>query len=152
MQLQQLPRAEERYCTAVEVLRFEPAEVAVVVAVAETQLLSAESRPALSALWVSRQPFEDFEVAAAESELFAELLNAGYHAEHVARDGCVFVVVKLEHRYEFDVVAELSAVAEMSAAAEFGPAAAERSAELAEQPAERRQPELPVDCSVPSMG
>ena len=149
MQLQQLPRAEEHYCTAVEVLRFEPAEVAVVVAVAETQLLSAESRPALSALWVSRQPFEDFEVAAAETELFAELLNAGYRAEHVARDGCVFVVVKLEHRYEFDVAAELSA-----AAAEFGPAvvAAERSAELAEQPAERRQPELPVDCSVPSMG
>ena len=64
----------------------------------------------------------------------------------------MFVVVKLEHRYEFDVVAELSAVAEMSAAAEFGPAAAERSAELAEQPAERRQPELPVDYSVPSMG
>ena len=149
MQLQQLPHAEERYCTAVEVLRFEPAEVAVVVAVAETQLLSAESRPAaLSALWVSRQPFEDFEVAAAETELFAELLNAGYRAEHVARDGCVFVVVKLEHRYEFDVAAELSA------AAEFGPAvvAAERSAELAEQPAERRQPELPVDYSVPSMG
>ena len=148
MQLQQLPRAEERYCTAVEVLRFEPAEVAVVVAVAETQLLSAESRPALSALWVSRQPFEDFEVAAAETELFAELLNAGYHAEHVARDGCVFVVVKLEHRYEFDVAAELSA------AAEFGPAVvvAERSAELAEQPAEQRQPELPVDYSVPSMG
>ena len=147
MQLQQLPRAEERYCTAVEVLRFEPAEVAVVVAVAETQLLSAESRPALSALWVSRQPFEGFEVAAAETELFAELLNAGYHAEHVARDGCVFVVVKLEHRYEFDVAAELSAVA-----AEFGPAVAERSAELAEQPAEQRQPGLPVDYSVPSMG
>ena len=61
----------------------------------------------------------------------------------------MFVVVKLEHRYEFDVAAELPA-----AAAEFGPAdvAAERSAELAEQPAERRQPELPVDYSVPSMG
>ena len=131
-------------------LRFEPAEVAVVVAaaVAETQLLSAESRPVLSALWVSRPPFEGFEVAAAETEPFAELLNVGYRAErHVARDGCVLVVVvKLEHRYEFDVAAEPSAVAE------FGPAAAERSAELAEQPAERRQPGLPVDYSVPSMG
>lgn len=150
MQLQQLQHAEEHCCTAVEALRFEPAEVAVVVAVAETQLLSADSQPALSALWVSRLPFEGFEVAAAETELFAELLNGDYRAEHVARDGCVFVVVKLEHHYEFDVAAELSA------AAEFGPAvAAERSAELvelAEQPAERRQPELPVDYSVPSMG
>ena len=83
LQLQQLqqPHVAAHYYTVVEVLRFEPAEVVVVVAAAETLqlLLSADSLRRLLLLsgpWVGRLPFEGFEVAAIVTEQFAlQLLN-----------------------------------------------------------------------------
>ena len=76
LQQQQLQHAAAHYYTVAAMLRFEPAEVVVVAAVAETLqlLLSAESL--LSEQWAGRLPFEGFEVAAIVTEQFAlQLLN-----------------------------------------------------------------------------